>query len=862
MDAKKWQQVKALLQSALELAPEQWTGFLEENCPADAAMRDAVTSLLEAHADAKSFLETRPQPNESVASTVTDPTPAGASTPSTQIGPYRILEQLGEGGMGAVYLAEQTEPVRRRVALKIIKHGMDTKQVIARFEAERQALAMMDHPCVAKVFDAGSTEGGRPYFAMEYVQGVPITAHCDRQRLTTRERLELFQQVCDGVQHAHQKAIIHRDLKPSNVLVSYRDGKATPKIIDFGVAKAIEHRLTEKTLYTEMGVLIGTPEYMSPEQAEMTGQNVDTRTDVYSLGVMLYELLVGALPFDSRELREAGFDEIRRRIREDEPSKPSTRLSTLDGERSTESAKRRKTDPSTLRRLLSGDLDWITMRALEKDRARRYGSPNELAADIGRHLKHEPVLASPPSTIYRATRFVRRHRIGVAVAVAAFLLLVAFAVRERIQANRIAREAATAEQVSEFLVGLFEVSDPSEARGKSITAREILDKGAKEIDGTLADQPELQARLMTTMGDVYRKLGLYSQGETLLEQALETRRGLYGDDHPDTLRSMNSLADLYLEQGRYDEAEPLYLVTIETRKRVLGDDHPGTLSSMGNLALLLFRQGRYDEAEPLYLDTIEIQKRVLGDDHASTLGSMGNMASLYLDQGRYDEAEPLYLETLETQKRVLGDDHPDTLISMGNLANLYVDQGRYDEAEPLYLETLEIQKRVLGDDHPDTLISMGNLANLYNDQGRYDEAEPLYLETLETQKSVLGDDHPYRLTSTNNLANLYREQGRYDEAEPFYLETLETQERVLGDEHLNTLITVHNLACLYRDTDRLDEAGRGFERVQRFCDAKLRPEHGFSLANLDEHAKLLRRTGDDDGADRMEARAKAIREKQ
>ena len=344
-----------------------------------------------------------------------------------RVGPYRILERLGEGGMGVVYLAEQTEPVRRKVALKIIKHGMDTKQVVARFEAERQALAMMDHPCVAKVFDAGSTEGGRPYFAMEYVQGVPITEHCDRQRLTTRERLVLFQQVCEGVQHAHQNAIIHRDLKPSNVLVSYRDGKATPKIIDFGVAKAIKHRLTEKTLYTEMGVLIGTPEYMSPEQAEMTGQNVDTRTDVYSLGVVLYELLVGALPFESKELRQAGFDEIRRKIREEEPSKPSARLSTLGGEHSTESAKRRRTDPSTLRRQLSGDLDWITMRALEKDRARRYGSPSELSDDIKRHLKHEPVLAGPPSTVYRIRKFVRRHRAGVAFSSVAVVLLLGVA---------------------------------------------------------------------------------------------------------------------------------------------------------------------------------------------------------------------------------------------------------------------------------------------------------------------------------------------------------------------------------------------------------------------------------------------------
>ncbi len=363
--------------------------------------------------------------------------PEGGS--AQRIDNYRILQKVGEGGMGEVYEAEQEKPVRRRVALKIIKHGMDTKQVVARFEAERQALAMMDHPSVAKVFEAGATPRGRPYFVMEFVRGVPITEHCDRQKLSVRERLELFLQVCEGVQHAHQNAIIHRDLKPSNVLVSIQDGRAVPKIIDFGVAKATTQKLTEKTRFTELGVLIGTPEYMSPEQAEGTGQSVDTRTDVYSLGVMLYELLVGALPFDPRELRSGGYEGIRKKIREEEPPRPSARLSTL-GDASTESARSRRVDLSSLQRQLRGDLDWITMRALEKDRTRRYGSPSELAADISRFLSDEPVLASPPSAAYRAGKFVRRHRLRVGVAAAGVLVLVAFAGTMAVQAGRIARE--------------------------------------------------------------------------------------------------------------------------------------------------------------------------------------------------------------------------------------------------------------------------------------------------------------------------------------------------------------------------------------------------------------------------------------
>ena len=797
--------------------------------------------------------------------------PAGEEA-GERIDGYRLLEKIGEGGMGEVWLAWQRVPVRRRVAIKVIKLGMDTRSVVARFEAERQALAMMDHSALARVYDAGATAGGRPYFVMEYVNGIPVTEYCDRHKLSTRERLLLFRDICAGVQHAHQKAIIHRDLKPSNVLVTLQDGVPLPKIIDFGVAKATARPLTDRTMFTELGALIGTPEYMSPEQAMMDGQDVDTRTDVYALGVILYELLTGELPFSADELRREGFDSLRKKICDVEPPRPSVRLSSLNAQGSRRWAAVRRDPAGTPGRLLAGDLDWITMKALEKDRLRRYGSPSELAEDVRRYLEDQAVAARPPSVVYRARKFVRRNRLLVGAASMVTVLLFAGLagttwglLRARRAEARALDEARTAERVSHFLAGALGGVNPHQMGGRLVAdlrdrvARTQRERGASEaevvravaslefVNGTdaalrlideeilaragetirsdLADDPLITARLEQTLGDTYARLGMLERAEPHARSALQIRTRVLGEDDPDALATRYSMAVLLARQGKYEEAERALEETLGAQRRVLGAEHPAALTTSSDLANVYEKQGRFEEAERLHAETLTARRRVLGDEHAETLSSMNNLANVYERLSRYAEAAALHEETLAIRRRILGPDHPQTLSSMNNLAIAAYYLGRWSETARLFGETLETRQRLLGSDNPATLDSMSNLGELSMGLGRYDEAERLHAEVLAARRRMLGDEHERTLVSMASLAAVHTVQGRLDEAERLAQATRDTVREVLGAEHPHTLSAEVAMADILRRRGRHDEAAGRLESILARQIERLGAEH-------------------------------------
>ena len=804
MDADRFARIKELLIALEDVPLDQRAAHLDRACGGDVALRAEVETLL--HEGAPTIMLTG-RLGARIAPMLAAPGPIGAP-PSSEIGPYRLLELLGEGGMGVVYRAEQTTPIRREVAVKLVRYGMDSERIVSRFESERQAIAMMEHPYIARVFDAGAAPDGRPYFVMELVRGEAVTDYCAREAPPLAARLQLFLKICDAIQHAHQKGIIHRDLKPSNVLVT-RNGTIAPKIIDFGIAKAVaeSNAIPGSTL---AGQVLGTPEYMSPEQAGVIDAGLDTRTDVYSLGVILYELISGKRPYELRNRTPAEIDRVLRT-----PPKPP---SAIDAK------------PTWLRLPAadaSSDIDAVALMAIERKPADRYGSVEQLADDVRRVLEHRPVRARTQTWAYRTSRFVRRNAFAVGTAIAFSLLLASSAVavvRERnralaseaqavAEARRAQAETTKAVEVSRFLIELFRESDPARARGASITARELLDRGAKRIANELAGQDEIRATLMDTIGVVYRLLGLLNESEALIVDAIATRRRVLGNDHPDVAASLDNLGQVAREKNQFDASARLHEEALDIRRRTLGPRDPEVARSLNNLALVLRERGQYDEAERLAREALDIRRAALGSNHPEAIISLSNLADLETSRGRVDEAEKLHRDVLAWRRRHLPSGHPSVAVSLNNVAELAAQRGRLAEAEPLFREALSIRRTALGNDHADVTASLNNLASLLHDMGRLDEAEPLYREALAIDRQRNGNLHMDVAVDLNNLGTLLEDRGKFGEAGVLYEQSLGVRRRLLGNQHPSVATALNNLGRLRFVQGRLADAQRALQQA-------------------------------------------------
>ena len=788
-ETAQWQRIKELFDAALEREPGERAALLDRTCGADPALRAEIESLLLAYAHAGAF--SRGVPDVPVLVELHE---------QENIGPYCLIRRIGEGGMGEVWLAEQTDPIQRQVALKLIRAGLFDDSLLHRFQSERQSLAVMEHPAIARVFDAGLTTAGQPYLVMEYVPGEPITQHCDRKRLSIRERLELFARVCDGVQHAHQKAIIHRDLKPANILVIEIDDQPMPRIIDFGLASVIEPGAGTGSNKAE--ILAGTPGYMSPEQ--LSGTDLDTRTDVYSLGVILYELLTGALPVDTSGWCGEPLSNLASRFQEQRVAPPSRRAASS----CSEAAQLRRCRPKQLAHELAGDLDLITGKALEADRNRRYGTPSELATDIRRFLQLRPVEAHAASAPYALGKYVRRHRAGAAMALVLMLVLAGAAVLQTLALRRIARERDRATRISDFMVNSFRVADPSEARGNQVTAREILDRAYTQVDPGLARDPEMQSQMMMVMGAVYENLGLYSRAEALYRKAAAIRTQRLGPENTDTLRSQASLAWALYRRGQYHDSESLLRQVLAVRLRRSGENNADTITVMDYLAAVLNSEGHSGKAEALERKALAFRMQTGGENSADTLVSMNHLALALQGQGRWAEAESLDRQQLAGWRRAEGPDSMRGLLAAGNLAIDLYREGRLAEAETLDRQNLDARRRILGPDHPETVRSMNTLTAVLTDEGKLQEAQSLGEEVLAVQIRVLGADHPLTVTSMSNLGEILTRRGDYSRAQDLLQQSRATATRVLGADSSQATMATYNLACLALRRGQSSEALR------------------------------------------------------
>jgi serine/threonine protein kinase/Flp pilus assembly protein TadD len=808
----RWREVDRIFAAALDLPPGQRPAWLDEACEGSPQLRQAVERLLAADARRNSFLDQ--QPGEILTSAL-----AGEAEDGERLGPYRLLRPLGHGGMGTVYLAVRDDTQEnRQVAVKILHSGLENTALRHRFLAERQILARLDHPGIARLYTVGATEDGRPYLVMERIEGEPVDAYCDRHRLTVGQRLALFRKICAAVEHAHRHLLVHRDLKPANILVT---PEGEPKLLDFGIAKQLAPAAAESGPRTRTGLRVMTPSYASPEQVR--GEAITTASDVYSLGVLLYELLCGRGPYSVAE--GAPLYEIERAICEREPERPSEALPRAGAPPPETLAAARGSRPAALRRRLAGDLDTIVLKALRKEPAERYESVSRLSSDLELYLQNLPVSARPDTWGYRARKLLRRHR-GAAAAAAVVLLLAAGLVASLlIQSRRLARERDKARHTLSFLVDTFKEADPRHLRGERLTAREVLEQGAVRVSRELAGQPEVQAAVMDAIGEVSLGLGRNDQAAPMLEKALELRRHTLDPSSLDVAQSLRHLAALRMEQSDFAGAETLLRQALAIERRRLGDSSAEVASTLNQLGQAIARKGDFRGAEPLHRQALAIARRAEGPRGPTVAESLIHLARRRDESGDYPASEALYIQGLALEKQILGEGNPTFAQHQVDYVSLLSNQGKFKEAEVVLRRSLAVQRQTFGDDHPAVAQLLNDLAVVRHGQGDFQGAEALYRQALVGLRKSYGERSDGVGDTLGNLGAVLEGEGRFAEAIPVHEEALAIRRSLHGERHQVVAHSLLHLAQSKRQLGQLDAALPLARQSLSILQATLGPEH-------------------------------------
>jgi len=839
-----------IYQDAIELSGKEQSNFIQKHVSDNHTLELAVYEILESAelASKQAFMNT-PAANIKQMGLADEKKSIDKPVPiPPPIGNYKPIRLIGEGGFGQVFLAEQTRPVTRKVAIKLIRNELFDQKFITRFETERQMLAVLNHPNIANIFDAGTTQDNRPYLVMEYIRGDNLTDYCRKKKLGIRARLNLFLRVCYAIQHAHQKGVIHRDIKPANILVLEQDEIAVPKVIDFGIAKALDFEINEKTIATCVDVF-GSPTYMSPEQVAQKEMDIDTRSDVYSLGILLYELLVGSPPF----VKDDSLITLMNQIVSQEPPRPSVKASLLVNEQIRHI---QHLNPSSLVKKLNGDLDWIILKALEKSRDNRYVSASAFAADINRFLNNEPVLARAPTKAYRINKFVHRHTIGVISSIAILITLVAGIIgttdgyynaknesaKAKLAETDAKQQTETAQQTVRLLLEFLSAVDPG-SKGKELKVIDLLEAFKPKLE-QLNQQPKIQTSLMNTYAKTYYGLGIFPEAKQFNQRAIEISETAFGASHPVVLSQLIFKVNILRKLGEYENAEKWGRQAIQQSSTSLGNEHPLTLDATSVTADVLKELGKFADAEELHRETLGKRQRILGDEHLDTVYSKARLAVALGFQNKLVEAIRLNREVLRSRTRLLGAEHPLTLNTMNNLAFAIGESGGLKESENLHRATYEKRLPVLGADHPDTLNSLSNLAWTLDTQGKYQEAEKITRLVWLSEKRVLGEEHPKTLLSLGNLAKSMRHLGQLKEAEAIHREVWQERQRIIGEDHPSTLSAMNDLAVTLVVRQQYQQAKTLYQNLIKLRINSQGKEHARTFDSMDKLAIVFSKLGE------------------